>query len=117
MVDFYIAMDFSEIRCYLYIQLQYIRMPSLTAAQPRSARSGGHTQGMFPSNASGNSEVGEKVLRIGDRCYRPANSLLKALPMTILLISLVPAPISYSFASLNNLPAETSFMYPIPPMS
>lgn len=37
-------------------------------------------------------------------------SLLKALPMTIRLTSLVPAPISYSFASLNILPTGTSFM-------
>lgn len=42
--------------------------------------------------------------------HRSAHSLLKALPMTILLTSLVPAPISYSFASLNILPAATSFM-------
>ena len=37
-------------------------------------------------------------------------SILKALPMTILLISLVPAPISYNFASLSSLPAGTSFI-------
>ena len=36
-------------------------------------------------------------------------SLLKALPMTILRISLVPAPISYSLASLIIRPALTSF--------
>lgn len=43
------------------------------------------------------------------------NILLNALPSTILLTSLVPAPISYSLASLRNLPVGYSFMYPFPP--
>jgi len=37
-------------------------------------------------------------------------SRLKARPITIRLTSLVPAPISYSLASLSSLPALTSFM-------
>ena len=40
----------------------------------------------------------------------PSYSLLKNLPMTILLISLVPAPISYNLASLRSLPAGTSLI-------
>ena len=44
------------------------------------------------------------------------NSLLNARPMTIRLISLVPAPISYSFASRRRRPTGISFVYPVPPM-
>ena len=42
-------------------------------------------------------------------------SAKRSLPMMSLLISLVPAPISYSLASLNNLPVGYSLMYPFPP--
>lgn len=42
-------------------------------------------------------------------------SLKSSRPITILLISLVPAPISYSFASLRKRPVAYSFMYPFPP--
>src|SRR5258705_9324692 len=36
-------------------------------------------------------------------------------PISIRLISLVPAPISYSFASRHSLPKGYSLMYPLPP--
>lgn len=95
MVDFYIAMDFSEMRLLLVhtITIHKNAVANRSATSVRKVRRA--RAGNVPcSNASGNSEEGKKALRIGDRCYRPANSLLKALPMTILLISLVPAPIS-----------------------
>ena len=53
---------------------------------------------------------------VSQPAYRPIpKSLLNALPMTIFRTSVVPAPISYNFASLIILPAGISFMYPIPP--
>jgi len=40
---------------------------------------------------------------------------MSSLPINHLLISFVPAPIAYNFASLKNLPVGYSFMYPLPP--
>ena len=41
--------------------------------------------------------------------------LFNSRPISHLLISFVPAPISYNLASLKNLPVGYSFMYPLPP--
>jgi len=43
--------------------------------------------------------------------YLSENSLFNVLPITILLTSEVPAPISYNFASLSILPTSLSFIY------
>lgn len=42
-------------------------------------------------------------------------SLKSSRPIIILLISLVPAPISYSLASRRRRPVGYSFTYPLPP--
>jgi hypothetical protein len=42
-------------------------------------------------------------------------SLKSSRPIIILLISLVPAPISYSLASRSRRPVAYSFTYPLPP--
>ena len=72
----------------------------------------------YPYMASANNCNSDRP-QIQLNSHTPASlySLLNTLPITILLISLVPAPISYSFASLSNLPAGISFTYPFPPIS